>query len=169
MIVQFKAEIERARGNPTEHLDHYVRENSAILRDAKRDPNTPDDAIAGLEDELRDKLPSSQNASYLEQVPARRTADLIQTYKFATGQLTPFDAPLDDYARYRKVEAKTAAKDRYVIEKFAGKVSSIQAVNKQAERDFVRYLSVEEGRKKRRSKTTSALCEPTGNGYRTLP
>lgn len=149
VIVQFKSEIEQARGNPTAHLDAYLKEVAEILKDAKRDPSTPEDAIAGLENELRDRLLAVQNASYLEELPDSAATDLVETYKINAGQITPFDAPLDDYAKYRKVEIKTAAKDKHVIAKFAKKVASIQAVDKKAVREFVRYLSEDEGRKNR--------------------
>ena len=40
IIVQFKSEIENARGNPTAHLDDYLKQSAEILKDAKRDPDT---------------------------------------------------------------------------------------------------------------------------------
>jgi hypothetical protein len=147
IIVQFKSEIEHARGNPTAHLDDYLKQTAEILKDANHDPNANEDAIAGLEDELRDRLLAAQGTTYLEEVPDSEAPNLLNTYKITTEQLTPFDAPLTDYSKYRKVEVKTAAKDKHVIAKFAKKVASVQEVDKRTVREFVRYLSEKEGRK----------------------
>ena len=149
IIVQFKSEIEHARGNPTAHPDDYLKQTAAILKDAKRDPDTPEDVIAGLEDVLSDRLLAAQGATHLEELPDGEAANLLNAYKITTEQLTPFDAPLADYSKYRKVEVKTAAKDKHVIAKFSKKVASIQAVDKRAVREFVRHLSENEGRKNR--------------------
>lgn len=149
IIVHFKSEIEAARGNPTAHLDDYLEKTAEILQGAKIDPHVTEDDVAGLEDELKDRLLSAQNVSQLEELPASAASQLIETYKITVGQLTLFDAPLIQYAKYRKVEVKTAAKDKHVITKFAKKVFSIQAVDKNAVREFIKYLSEEEGRKNR--------------------
>lgn len=149
IIVHFKSEIEDARGNPTAHLDNYLEKTAERLQEAKINPHVSEDDVAGLEDELKDRLLAAQNVSHLEELPASVASKLIETYKITVGQLTPFDAPLDRYAKYRKVEVKTAAKDKHVIAKFAKKVSSIQAVDKKAVREFIKCLSEEEGRKKR--------------------
>ena len=90
IIIQFKSEIENARGNPTAHLDDYLREIAEILMDAKRDPDTPKDAIAGLEDELRDRLLAAQGATYLEEVPDSEAASAIKHH--------PVNHRLDDHA-----------------------------------------------------------------------
>lgn len=149
IIVHFKSEIEDARGNPTAHLDNYLEETAKLLQEAKSDPNVTEDAVTGLEEELKERLLAAQNASHLEELPANAATNLIETYKITVGQLTPFDAPLDHYAKYRKVEIKTAAKDKHVIAKFAKRVVSIQAVDKKAVREFIKYLSEDEGRKNR--------------------
>ena len=145
IIVHFKSEIEDARGNPTAHLDNYLEKTAKILQEAKIDPHVSEDDVAGLEDELRDRLLTAQNVSDLKELPTSVASNLIETYKITVGQLTPFDAPLDRYAKYRKVEVKTAAKDKHVIAKFAKRLFSIQAVDKNAVREFVKYLSEEEG------------------------
>jgi len=149
LIVQFKAMIEEARGNPTAQLDEYLEKASEALREAKANLSVGPDDIAGLEDEIRDRLLAAHNVSDVEELPPSATSKLVETYKITTGQLTPFDAPLSQYSKYRNVEVKTAAKDTYVVTKFAKRVSSIQEVDKKAVREFVRFLSEDEGRKNR--------------------
>jgi integrase len=149
LIAHFKAKIEDARGNPTGQLEDYLEKAAQALLDAKADQDVTPDDIAGLEDELRDRLLAAHNVNHLEELPSSEASRLLDTYKITTGQLTPFDAPLPQYSRYRQVEIKTAAKDTYVISMFAKRVSAIQEVDKSAVREFVRYLSEEEGRKNR--------------------
>ena len=49
----------------------------------------------------------------------------------------------------RKVEPKTEAKNRHAVTKFASRVSVVEEVDRQAVRDFVKWLSAEEGLKNR--------------------
>ena len=148
-VVEFKRMIEEARGNPTAHLDDYLQETAQILRNAKTDASVHQDTTAGLEFDLQDRLLASHKVRDLEELPEDARANLLKTYMITTGQLTPFDAPLEDYARSRRVEAKTAAKDRHAITKFAARVTAIQDVDKKAVREFVRHLSEDEGVKNR--------------------
>ena len=70
IIVHFKSEIEDARGNPTAHLDNYLEKTAEILQEAKINPHVSEDDVAGLEDELKDRLLAAQNVSHLEELPA---------------------------------------------------------------------------------------------------
>jgi len=149
LIVQFKAEIEAARGKPTEHLDRYLQQTQATLRAAQRNSDTHPDAIAGLQDELQDRLLAAQGVRDVDQLDTAATAETVRAYKVTTGQLTPFEGPLEDYMASRKVEPKTAAKDRHAVAKFASRVATVQEVDRQSVRDFVTWLSVEEGLKNR--------------------
>lgn len=149
LIAQFKDAIEEARGNPTQHLDDYLAHTQVHLRAARRDPKTDPAALEGIEEELLSRLLQANRVQHIEQLPKKAKAGVVEAYKVATGQETKFNAPLDDYVASRKVEPKTAAKDRHAVEKFADKVSTIQKVDRQAVRDFVDRLSIEDGVKNR--------------------
>ena len=140
LIVQFKGYIEKARCSPTQHLED-------ILRSSRVDPNADPNAIAGLEGELLDQLLASQGVQHREQLTPKAEAATVRTYKLATGQLTPFDASLDKFVDSRNVEPKTVARDRQVVGKFASRVPTMNEVNRRTVRDFVTWLSEDQGLK----------------------
>ena len=149
LIAQFKDAIEEARGNPSQHLDEYLAHTQTFLRKAKANPDTDPNAIDGIEDEVLDRLVKAHGVQHAEQLPTEVEAGVVSAYKVTTGRLTKFAAPLEEYIASRKVEAKTEAKDRHAVGKFASRVSVVEEVDRQAVRDFVRWLSIEEGLKNR--------------------
>lgn len=149
LIAQFKDAIEEARGNATQHLEEYLAHTQTVLRKAKANPDTDPNGIDAIEDEALDRLVKAHGVQYAEQLPADAEASVIRSYKVATGRLTKFAAPLEEYIASRKVEAKTEAKDRHAVGKFASRVSVVEEVDRQAVRDFVKWLSIEEGLKNR--------------------
>lgn len=149
LIAQFKRDIEDARGNPIQSLDEYLKETQAFLRKAKANRDTDPDAIAAIEDELRDRLLAANGVRDLSELPEQARPSAIKTFKVATGRQTLFAAPLEEYVASRRVEPKTEAKDRHAIAKFASRVSTVEEVDRQSVRDFVKRLSVEEGLKNR--------------------
>ena len=149
LIAQFKQAIEEARGNPTQHLDEYLTHTQTVLRKAKADPVTDQNAIDAIEDEALERLVKAHGVQHAEQLPADAEAGVIKAYKIATGQQTKLAGPLEEYIASRKVEPKTEAKDRHTVAKFASRVSIVEEVDRQAVRDFVKWLSVDEGLKNR--------------------
>jgi len=149
IIAEFKDAIEEARGNHTMHLKDYLAHMQGVLRIAKANPEADPEAIAGMEDEVLEALLGAQGVRYTEQLTTKAEAKAIRSYKIATGRLTLFDGPLEEYIESRKVEPKTEAKDRHAITKFAESVPSVEEVDRQAVRDFVKRLSAKEGLKNR--------------------
>lgn len=149
IIAEFKAAIEEARGNPTQHLEDYLAYTESYLRKARKNPDIKPAAIDGIEEQALDRLLAAHGVQQPEQLPKKTQADIVQSYKVVTGQRTLFDGPLDDYVKSRKVEAKTEAKDRHAITKFASRASTVEEVDRQAVRDFVSWLSKDEGHKNR--------------------
>ncbi|MCE5972768.1 site-specific integrase [Sinirhodobacter sp. WL0062] len=149
LIAEFKAAIEEARGNPTQHLDEFLAQTRVHLLNAKKSPDTDPAAIGGIEEEVLGRLLAAHGVKHPEQLPEKAEAKVIKAYKVATGQRTLFESPLEDYIEGRKVEPKTAAKDRHAIMKFAARVSTVEEVDRQAVRNFVNWLSKEEGLKNR--------------------
>jgi integrase len=146
LIAQFKAAIEEARGNPTKHLDVHTQLH---LRQRRKYPTADHNAVDGIEDEVLDRLLHAHGVQYAEQLPASAEAGVVKAYKVATGGLTKFTEPLNEYTASRKVEAKTEAKDRHAVTKFASRVPVVEEVNRQSVRDYVKWLSVQEGLKNR--------------------
>jgi len=140
LIVQYKGYIEEARGNPTQHLED-------ALSSSRSDPQVNPDAVAGLEGLLQDQLLASQRVQHSEQLSPSAEASSIKAYKIATGQLTPFDAPLEKFVDSRKVEPKTIVRDRQVVGKFTSRVPTVNEVNRRTVRDFVTWLSEDQGLK----------------------
>lgn len=149
LVVEYKRLIEEARGNPTRTLDEYLAHTQDILRRAKANPEADPDAISGIEDQVLDNLLAVRGVKQAEELNHQDEHEVIRTFKITTGRLTLFDAPLEEYIASRAVEEKTAAKDRHAITKFANRVSTIEEADRQAVRDFVSWLSVEEGLKTR--------------------
>lgn len=118
LVVQFKSEIKKARANPIA----FQRDTLDISQD-----------VDSYDIALLDEMLTSKGIKDSDDAPA----SVVDTYKIATGQIMPFDLPLEDYAKSRRVELKTAAKDRHAITKFATRVSAIQRVDKRAVREFV--------------------------------
>lgn len=148
-IAQFKDAIEEARGNPTQHLNDYLAYTQSYLRDARKNPDIEPAAIDGIEEEVLGRLLAAHGVQHPEQLPKKAEAEVVKSYKVVTGQQTLFDGQLEEYVRSRKVELKTEAKDRHAVSKFALKVSTVEEVDRQAVRDFVSWLSKDEGLKNR--------------------
>lgn len=130
LVVKFKAEIKKARANPTA----FRRDTLELSQD-----------VDSYDLALLDEMFASKGIKDPDDAPA----SVVDAYKLATGQIMPFDGPLEDYAKSRRVELKTAAKDRHAITKFATRVPAIQRVDKRVVREFVKHLSAEEGVKNR--------------------
>jgi len=162
LIMEFKTEIESARGAPTQQLSEYLEETKAALNTAKRHQDADPDALAGIEGEILDRLLAAQGVQHSEQLSPAAEAETIRTYKITTGQLTLFDGPLDEYVGSRKVEPKTAAKDRHAIARFASRVPTVQDVDRQSVRDFVAWLSTAESLKNRTIKDNLRPSGPNG-------
>jgi len=125
LVVQWKADIAEARGKPAPDLLEYL----ASMRETLADKTMSEGAREGLEFELIDTLESKAEP-----------ADQVRLFKETTGQLTVFDAYLDDYIKDRAVEAKTKAKDEHAIKKFSNHCDYIQNVDKRSVREFVKGL-----------------------------
>lgn len=149
IIAGFKDAIAEARGNPTQHLEDYLRHTRATLREARMTGAVDASAIEGIEDEALDRLLKAYNVKQPEELPKEAFEDVRRAYKVVTGQQTLFDGPLEEYTRSRRVEPKTEAKDRHAVEKFAKQVATVQEVDKQTVRAFVAKLHGEEGLKVR--------------------
>jgi hypothetical protein len=149
LVVEFKRMIEEARGNPTQHLDDYLAQTQELLRETRRDPFVDPEAISGIEDEVLDRLVKARGVQQPEQLAGKAEAEVVEAFKVTTGRLTRFAAPLEEYISSRAVEAKTEAKDRHAVTKFASVVSTVEGTNRQAVRDFVAMLSQKEGLKNR--------------------
>lgn len=149
IIAGFKDAIAEARGNPAQHLDDYLKHTRDLLREVRKRPDTDPEAIEGIEDEALERLLTAYKVKHVEDLPDEKFEDVRSAYKIVTGQQTLFDGPLEEYARSRRVEPKTEAKDRHAIEKFSKHVATVQDVDKQSVRDFVAKLHTEEGLKVR--------------------
>ena len=149
LIAEFKDAIASARGNPEQHLDDYLAHTQAHLRTVKGDPDVNPDAIEGMEEETLQRLLQARGVQHPEQLSGAAEAEAVKVYQVVVGQQTLFNGPLDEYIKSRKVEPKTAAKDRHAVEKFAAKISTVEEVDRQAVRNFVAWLSAEDGLKNR--------------------
>ena len=149
LIIQYKQMIEEARGNPTQHLDEYLEATQSLIRKTKRDPNADPAAIEGLQDEVLSRIVTSHGVQRPEQLTSHQEAEVIRTYKLADGQLTRFGKHLEDHIARRKVEAKTAEKDRHAVTKFASRYAMVEDVDRQAVKDFINHLHEDEGLKVR--------------------
>ena len=151
LIAQFKDWIEEARGNPVMHLEDYLSHTEVQLRNLRKVPDVDPDTIAAAEDEVLERLLKAHGVQHVGDLPEnpKAEAEVVRAYKIVTGQQTLFDGPLDQYVGSRKVEPKTAAKDRHAVAKFASRVSTVQAVDRKAVRNFVNWLSADEGLKNR--------------------
>lgn len=149
IIAGFKDAISEARGNPTQHLDDYLKHTQDHLRAARKSGRADMAAIEGIEEEALDTLLKAYRVQQAEDLPAQAFEEVRQAYKVTTGQQTLFDGPLEEYAKSRRVEPKTEAKDRHAVAKFAKQVATVQEVDKSAVKDFVEMLSTEEGLKSR--------------------
>ncbi|SIS54825.1 DUF6538 domain-containing protein [Phaeovulum vinaykumarii] len=132
LIAEFKAAIEEARGNPTQHLDEFPAKTRAHILKAKKDPDTDPEAILCMEEIVLDRLLAAHRVPHPELLPENAEPEVAKAYKVATGRLTPFDEALENYIESRKVEPKTADKDRHAIKKFAARVHAVEDVNRQA-------------------------------------
>ena len=149
VIAEFKDAIAEARGNPAMHLDDYLAHTQTHLRNARKNKSATPAAIEGIEEEALGRLLEAYGVQQPEQLPKEAKADVVRAYKVTTGQQTLFDGPLELYLKMRKVEAKTAAKDRHAVEKFGSRVSTVEEVDRQSVRDFVNWLSTDEKLKNR--------------------
>ena len=147
VIAEFKDAIAVARGNPAQHLDGYLSYTQVHLREARRNPETERAAIEGMEEEVLDRLLKVYGVQHTEQLPAKAEAQAARAYKVATGQQTPFAVPVEEYLESRKVEPKTAVKDRHAITEFATGNVTVQEVDRKTVREFVARLANEQGLK----------------------
>lgn len=147
LIARFKDAIEQARGNPTVHLDDYLAHTQVHLRAARKDTSADPAAIEGIQEVALSKLLQANGVQQPEQLSEKAAAEVVTAYKVVSGQLTRFDGPLEEFVASRRVEPKTEAKDRHAVAKFASRVKTVEKVNRQAVRDFVNWLSEDQGLK----------------------
>ena len=149
VIAQFKDAIALARGNPTQHLDEYLMHTQAFLKISRRDPDANPAAIDGVGEEVLGRLLEAHGVQQPDQLTGKAEAEVVKAYKITTGQQTLFAGQVEDYISNRKVEPKTADKDRHAVAKFAARVATVEEVDRQSVKDFVNRLSTAEGLKNR--------------------
>lgn len=141
LIIEYKKKIEEARGNPTQSLDQFLEDAREVLREARKDPHVNEDDLFPLQQEIIEKLAKAFGARHPEELNPKDEQQVIRAYKVADGQLTPLEQHLEDYLGTRAIESKTLDRNRQAIKRFAESCTTVQDVNKQAVRDFVKRLS----------------------------
>ena len=81
LIAQFKAAIEEARGNPSQHLDEFLMHTQRHLRQLRKDPDVDPNAIDGIEEEVIDRLLQAHGVQHAEQLPVSAEAGVVKAYK----------------------------------------------------------------------------------------
>ena len=115
IVAGYKDAIAEARGNPTQHLNDYLRHTKEFLSSALKSGQADQDAIACIEQEVLAALVKSYCVTNAEDLSAEASEEVRKAFKITTGQRTLFEGPLEDYARSRRVEPKTETIDRHAI------------------------------------------------------
>jgi Domain of unknown function (DUF6538) len=74
LIAEFKDAIAKARGNPAQLLEDYLKDAQEYLRTARTENSVDPNAIAGVEDDVLGKLLSAYNVKQPEELPKEAEA-----------------------------------------------------------------------------------------------
>lgn len=80
LIAGFKDEIAKARGNPTQHLEDYLKDIQEHLKSTRNDDSADPDAIAGVEEEALTALLKAHKVKHVEQLPKEKQAGVVNAY-----------------------------------------------------------------------------------------
>ncbi|MGE4612189.1 MAG: DUF6538 domain-containing protein [Paracoccaceae bacterium] len=136
-IAHYKGLIQQARANPIAHLE-------TTLRAAQSDPDVHPDTLYALQEEALDSLLKAQGVSYVDELSPSAAASTARSFKIATGQITPFDAELENYLDSKQVSPKTLSESRRVIIRFTSRIPTVNEVTRKTVRGYVSWLSAEQ-------------------------